>query len=176
LFIIFLVFFINLGPDYFILFFIPCLVCIGWVLNCFMVWYFTLLFFHSYLLTMQYLIKNWFFLKFIIWYLAIKSLASLFFVFFFFVELSWFHILDNRLIKLTTTTSNFFPSFFYEIDFFFNSGIKLLADELSDFFHFFSIGLSRVCVNQANPGWLAFSYSIFLFNFGLFYLVFLLEV
>jgi hypothetical protein len=50
--------------------------------------------------------------KIIICYLVIKSLASLFVVFFFIVELSRSHIPNNRLVKLIMVALDFFSQFF----------------------------------------------------------------
>jgi len=62
------------------------------------------------------------FFKFILWHLVIKLLTSLFYSFLF-IELSRFHILGDKLVKLTMIASFFFPYLFFMNLHFFNNFI-----------------------------------------------------
>jgi hypothetical protein len=66
--------------------------------------------------------------KIIICYLVIKSLASLFVVFFFIVELSRSHIPNNRLVKLIMVALDFFSRFFLWNLFFFHTIYTLVLN------------------------------------------------
>jgi hypothetical protein len=94
-----------------------------------------------------------FFFKFIIWYLVIKPLASLFVTFFLLIYPGLISRV-NRLVKLTMIASYlFFSIFFMKLIVFIISyfDVKLLAFKLCNFSPFFYVGLSRVRVSQVNP-------------------------
>jgi hypothetical protein len=92
--------------------FISYVVWIVWVLNYFTVEHFILLSFCNCLLTCQFFIV-FFFFKFIIWYLVIKPLSSLFVTLF--LLLIYLSLISqvNRLVKLTMIASYLFFLVFF---------------------------------------------------------------
>jgi hypothetical protein len=144
---------------------IPYLVCIVWVFNCFTVVYFTWLFFHGFLPTRQFVIENCFFFRIHNLTFYCEALRFIFCSTFLSVVLSRSHISGNRLVNLTIVDSNFFPQFVFIV---YSSTLNYWLLSYVIFSLFFLLGYPKCGLVKLTRVSLYFSYSIILFNFGLF--------